>query len=1243
MHASFRKNTTQYLSVTRLIAYLIFILFLNGCATFKMQETDEIKDSKSTSKTPVHTFFLAGGYGDYTITENKTAATLLKKQLASADKNTTLLFTGDNISATTKNWNTDKELIQEQIALTENFKGNTIFMPGVNEWKSYNTRDVEKVEEYLDSVDSDALKFFPKNACPIEHIIINDDLDLILIDSKWFTGNWSRLENINKKCTDINTRMRFAEELEGYINDGQGKNIVIAMHQPIFSNGEFAGKKSFKSHMTPAPIVGTVVNTVLDLGAFSSDLLNARPYEYLRILVSSLAKASDRITVVSGHEESLQYLTGGGIHQVISGSLSQKSATKLSKDNLSSIGGTLDFEGKFTYGKKGFAKLVYYEDGSSEVTFVTEDDDEKNISILPSLQKDTTSVTFSKNQAKTIKTSIIKDTDAINKSDFYTFLWGQRYRSYFGTPVTAKIAQLDTLYGGLKVLKEGGGHQSFSVRLADKNGKEYNMRSLRKNALKYLKFKIKGVAYNENDYKNTLTEETISDFFTTAHPYMQLVINPLAKSIGLNHSSPELFYIPKQETLGDLNNEFGDELYFIEERPSDEQLNHKGYRREIDESGEITDFESTTDMLEKIKSDESYSVDQRAYIRARIFDMLIGDWDRHEDQWRWVEYETNDGKKEFQPVPRDRDNAFPKFDGKALKIIKLFAADSRMWQNYDADIQDVKWLNNNGNSLDRAILTKYDAKTWEEEAKFIQENLTEAKIDAAFNNLPKEVKDSTAVEIKDNLKLRLMTIRQDAKAYSKYLDKMVSLHGTEKDDKFEITRLPNGETKVVIKRILSDKENPIIFERTFNKKDTKELWLYGLGDDDVFEVTGDANKSIFIRFIGGYGDDKFNIQNKKNLKVYDWKHETSVFEGEQPKKQLTNLYDTNMYHWRYFEENSNMLIPNIGFRTDDGLYIGATNIYTNKGFNRNGFRQKHKIVANYYFGFKALELGYYGVFANIFPKWNFEISAYHSTDRFSNNFFGIGNETINLDDDLDKDFNRVRIEKTRFDAGIAYHTLKIKGVYESFEVIEQNNRYLNSDNFQPELFDNQRYLGIETEAYYDNDDAKDFPSRSIMFGLNAGYKANMQINDNQFGYLKFKTGISHKLISSGDLVLSTKAEVSTTFGDTYFFYNMPSIGGNNGLRGFRDERFTGKTYFYETTDLRFRIKKYMTPVAPINVGAYGSFDYGRVWNKNESSNVWHTSQGVGVWASAYNFLTLNVGYFNSVEGNIVQFKFGFDF
>jgi hypothetical protein len=1222
--------------------FILIILILNSCATFKLQENKTFVTKTPSNKKVKHTFYIAGGMGDMVNGENN-AIQALKKELLSADKNSTLLFTGDNVSKYENNWENDKELIRQEVALTTNFKGKTIFIPGNNEWKSYNTRDIEKVEDFLDEFDSDDIKFFPKNACPVEHKVINDDLDLILIDSKWFISNWSRLENINKKCSDINTRRRFLEEVEGYINDGQGKNIVIAMHHPIFSNGKYAGKESFKTHLTPAPIIGTIINTASDFGGFSSDDLMSRRYEFLRMLLSSLAKASDRITFVSGHEESLQYLTGGNIHQIIAGSLTHNTATKRTEDKINAIGGTLSYEGEFTYGKKGFAKLVYFEDGSSQVTFITASEEKNNLNILPEFVKDTTKGTYTKTNKKTIDKSILSDPEKINKTGFYKFLWGERYRSYFGKSVTAKVASLDTLYGGLKVSKKGGGHQSYSIRLEDNDGKEYAMRSLKKDALKYLKFIIKGVAYDENDYRNTWTEETISDFFTTAHPYMQMVINPLAKATGINHSSPELFYIPKQSELGNLNTEFGDELYFIEERPSDEQLNYKGYKRNIDEAGEITDFESTTDMLEKIKRDESYTVDQRAYIRARIFDMLIGDWDRHEDQWRWVEYETNDGNKEFQPVPRDRDNAFPKFDGNAMKVVKLFVPNSRMWQSYGPDIKNVKWLNNNGNSLDRAILTKYDTEIWQEEAKYIQEHLNENIIDAAFKNLPIEVQDSTSTEIRENLKLRLMTLQTDAKAYSKYLDKMVSLHGTEKDDKFEITRMPNGETKVIIKRILSDEKNPVIFERIFNKKDTKELWIYGLGDDDVFEVTGNAKNAIFIRFIGGYGDDKFIIEDKKALKVYDWQHEKIKFEGEKPAKQLTDIYNTNTYHWRYFKKNSNMLVPNLGFRTDDGLYLGATNVFKNNGFNRDDFRQKHTIVANYYFGFKALELSYNGEFANIFPGWNFIINAYHTNDKFTNNFFGVGNETRNLDSELGKDYNRSRVEMTKVDAGIMFHTLKLKALFESYKVTEMDNRYFNTSNLSEDLFDKQNYIGTSVEAYYDNDDSKDFPSKAIMFGLNAGYKLNTSINDNQFGYATFKAGLTHKLIPSGDVTLSTKAEVSTTVGDTYFFYNMPSIGGNNGLRGFRDERFTGKTYFYQSTDLRWRVKKYMTLVAPITVGVYGGFDYGRVWNPNEDSNIWHTSQGVGLWASGYNFLSLNLGYFNSSEGNMVQFGFGFDF
>lgn len=281
------------------------------------------------------------------------------------------------------------------------------------------------------------------------------------------------------------------------------------------------------------------------------------------------------------------------------------------------------------------------------------------------------------------------------RSGFYEWLWGKRYRRYFNLPVRAKVTYLDTLYGGLRFRKEGGGHQSYSLRLVDSLNKQFAMRSLQKDPLKYLKFSVRGVAYAEEDYAGTVPEELISDFFSTAHPFMQMVINPLAKAVDVNHANTELFFVPPQKTLQGRNAAFGNKLYYIEPRPSDEQYNYKGYRRTIDEDGDIVDFESTTDMLEKIKGDESYTVDQQAYVRARIFDMLIGDWDRHQDQWRWAAYEKNNGIKEFMPVPRDRDNAFPKFDGAAIEVIKWFVPITRQWQSYGPEIRNTKWLNYN--------------------------------------------------------------------------------------------------------------------------------------------------------------------------------------------------------------------------------------------------------------------------------------------------------------------------------------------------------------------------------------------------------------------------------------------------------------------------------------------------------------------------------------------------------------------
>ena len=1238
----FRKKMVHFLVLGILLG------LLNGCATYKEQKSTDLTALSEEKETPVHTFYIAGGLGNLKEGKDDQIMDLLKSQLDNATENSTMIFTGDNISPKEGQWESDKKRIERQIAITDNYKGQTIFMPGDFEWKSFDAEKMEAVEDYIKKINREGLNVFPENTCPLERIVLNDKLDMILIDSNWFISNWDRVKDINKKCTDIITRRRFSEELEGMINDGQDKNIVIAMHHPIFSNGEYAGKETFTSHLTPLPVLGSVLNRIGDWAGFNSQELNSRRYNYLRILVSAMAQDSDRITFISGHEQSLQYLTGGGAHQIVSGSLGGRTATKLSDDEIITIGGSLDFKGEYTYGTKGFAKLQYFEDGSSKVTFITENSDvpERSFAVMPKFEEKPKIDAPKRQSKKYLQESVLNGEQKKNldKTGFYKFIWGDRYRDYFGKEVTAKVVDLDTLYGGLKITQEGGGHQSYSLRLEDKNGKEYAMRSLRKNALKFLKFKVKGIAYEADDYKGSLTEEFVSDFFTTAHPYIQLVISPMARKVDVNHASPELFYVPKQKAFGDLNAAYGDELYFIEERPSDMHKNYVGYNQTNPEKpGSIPDFESTTDVLEKLKRDESYDVEQRSFVRARIFDMLIGDWDRHQDQWRWAEYELESGDKRFLPIPRDRDGAFTKFDGVAFPVIKWFVPNARFWQSYGADLNDVPWFMAQGNSLDRAFVTKYGTDVWTEEAKFIQKNLTKEVIDAAFLRLPQEVQDSTSNSIKQGLIGRLANLKAMATEYGQYLNKVVTLHGTDKDDKITVTRQAEGKTRVVIRRLLSDEPNEIMLDRTFDKDETKELWIYGLGDKDEFVVEGEGNGELFIRLVGGYGKDSYKIENKKALKVYDWKSEESSFESKVPAKQLTNSYETNTFHWRQFTENTNILLPNIGFRTDDGLFLGATNVYTNNGFNGNPFRQKHSIGANYYFKFEGIELSYQGIFANIFPKWNFEVDGYFTNDRFSNNYFGLGNETFNPDGQLDNDYNRARMRQVKLNAGIAYRTLKIKGLYESFKVDENPDRFFTPDNVDPNVFESQDYVGGEISLSYNHDDADDFPTKAVYMGLTGGYKTNLSLEDNAFAYAGIKFGFSQKVIPSGNLVLGTMAEYKTNFGDDFFFYHAPSLGGNNGLRGFRNERFTGKSYFYQSSDLRLRLKRIVTAVAPITIGMYGGFDYGRVWLDNDNSNQWHTSQGGGFWISGYRFLALNVGFFNSVEGNMVQVGFGFGF
>jgi outer membrane protein assembly factor BamA len=161
--------------------------------------------------------------------------------------------------------------------------------------------------------------------------------------------------------------------------------------------------------------------------------------------------------------------------------------------------------------------------------------------------------------------------------------------------------------------------------------------------------------------------------------------------------------------------------------------------------------------------------------------------------------------------------------------------------------------------------------------------------------------------------------------------------------------------------------------------------------------------------------------------------------------------------------------------------------------------------------------------------------------------------------------------------------------------------------------------------------------------LNVGYKTSIKAGEIGFGYVIPSLAFDYKLVPNGRLVLATKWKAHFVLGNNYEFYQAASIGGVDGLRGYRNQRFTGKTSYYQNTDLRFNLKKIRTNILPTTIGIYGGFDYGKIWLPNIDSDAWHTSYGGGFFFNAADILSLKAAVFNSKDGARITFGLGFGF
>ena len=789
---------------------IVSLFLISACATIKMQVTEgqEFVSRKDSSKLK-HSFYLIGDAGNSDLYQKDSALAHLEREIRKAPKKSTLIYLGDNVyekgipRENNKNYKLAKHRLKVQTDIGKKFPGRTIFIPGNHDWYS-GLKGLRRQEKLVDKA-LGKNSFLPERGCPLEKVDISDDIVLIIIDTHWYVTNWDKHPGINDDC-EIKTREKFLDEFEGEVKKARGKTTLIAMHHPMFTNGPHGGYYSFKSHMQPIPILGSIINILRKTaGATNTDQQNEK-YNELKKRIVTIAQENDKSIFVSGHEHSLQYIVQDNVPQIVSGSGSKLTATK-------NVNG-----GKFSYGTQGFARLDVFKDGSSTVHFYTAKDRkivyEANVFKADSIieYKD-----FPNAKLKEKKASVYTE-EEVKKNKFYKFLWGKRYREYFGTKVVAPTVNIDTLYGGLTPTRRGGGHQSKSLRLEDKNGSEYVMRALRKNAVQYLQAVVFKDQYVEGQFNNTLTEDLLMDVFTGSHPYAPFTIDKLAEAINIYHTKPILYYVPKQKGLGIYNDEYGDELYMIEERTADKHEDKKNF-------GYSKDLISTDDLRKNLAKDEKYILDEETYIRARLFDMLIGDWDRHQDQWRWAEFEEGDHVV-YRPVPRDRDQAFSIFgDGFLLNFLTSSMPGLKGMRSYEEDLKSPKWFSYSAYPLDMTLISKSGKEVWDAQVKKIQNQITDEVINSAFLKFPKEVRDETVDEIKRKLKGRRKNLQKISDKYFKYLNEFQVVKGTNKDDLFEIERFVNGDTKITISRIKDGKKADILLNRRYKYDITKEIWI----------------------------------------------------------------------------------------------------------------------------------------------------------------------------------------------------------------------------------------------------------------------------------------------------------------------------------------------------------------------------------------------------------------------------------
>ncbi|MGH7712913.1 MAG: hypothetical protein ACREOG_16605, partial [Gemmatimonadaceae bacterium] len=580
--------------------------------------------------------------------------------------------------------------------------------------------------------------------------------------------------------------------------------------------------------------------------------------------------------------------------------------------------------------------------------------------------------------------------------------------------------------------------------------------------------------------------------------------------------------------------------------------------------------------------------------------------------WRWARLQprlagSTDGDDVlWTPIPRDRDAVFVNHEGVLMRLARIVKPNL---VSFRADYPNLRAFAGAVIDLDQRLLVGLDKAVWDSIAIHLKTRITDAVIDSAVRNMPREYLPLSASVIA-RLRSRRDKLHQASNEYYRYLAEQPEIHATDAADRATVGR----EDRDVVVRIQSGTSAPW-FERRFKAGETREIRLYLHGGDDQAVVTGQVPNSIWVRVIGGNGTNTL--------------HDSSLVGGRH---RLTRLYDRgtiddvkygkdsvfNRRPWVQaygkdvppLKDRGSSAGPAFSLGTGSGLGL-VTKIGYDRftyGFRYMPYKEKVGVELEYAARKNALRLAFAADRRKENSQWHYLFDAEMSQLEMIETR-GFGNT---VQDDSDDPFFDVNQNQwiVRPALGLA---LGPKGDLSLGPIV----KYVTTDSAANNFIARERPLGfprfgqVGVQLALDHDTRDTLSTRGFVVRATSSYYPQVWDAEEAFGEVSavVSTYLTAPVWTRPTLAL--RGGGKRVFGEAPYF-EAAFIGGRRSLRTVKRQRFAGDASLHGTAELRVPVLRF-NYLLPWSIGAIGFMEAGRVYNDGESPGTWHSARGVGGW------------------------------